>query len=45
MVNAMIDRIVVHEPNVSYGKNRTQEIEIFFVGVGRVDITQEQEQP
>ena len=49
MVNAMIDRIVVHEPNVSYGKKRTQEVEIFFVGVGKVDIVQgqvlEQEQP
>jgi hypothetical protein len=40
MVNAMIERIIVHEPSVAYSKNRTQEVEIFFVGVGRVDTGQ-----
>jgi Site-specific recombinases, DNA invertase Pin homologs len=42
MVNAMIDRIIVHEPTVAYGSNRTQEVEIFFTGVGKVDMPQEQ---
>jgi len=36
MVNAMIDKIIVHKPDVSYGKNRTQKVEIFFVGVGSI---------
>ena len=37
MVNAMINRIIVHEPEVAYGKNRTQRVEILFNGVGKVD--------
>jgi hypothetical protein len=39
MVNALIDKIVVYEPEVAHGKNRTQRVEILFIGVGRVDPT------
>ena len=43
MVNAMIDKIIVHEPEVAYGRNRTQRVEILFSGVGRVDTPQKQD--
>jgi len=42
MVNAMIDKIIVHEPIVAYGKNRTQRVEILFSGVGKIEQTHEQ---
>ena len=42
MVNALIDKIVVYEPEIAYGNNRSQKVEIFYNGVGVID-TQEQE--
>jgi DNA invertase Pin-like site-specific DNA recombinase len=44
MVNAMIDKIIVYEPEVAYGKNRTQRVEILFSGVGKIEPTLEQRQ-
>ena len=42
MVTALIDKIVVYEPEIAYGNNRSQKVEIFYNGIGVID-TQEQE--
>ena len=36
MANALLDRIIIYEPEVAYGKNRTQRVKILYRGVGEV---------
>ncbi len=38
MLHDLIDKVVVHEPNGGKGKNRSQEIEIFFNFIGKFDL-------
>lgn len=45
IVNALIDKIVVYMPEVAYGNNRTQRVEILYNGVGVIDIAEENISP
>jgi hypothetical protein len=45
ILNALIDKIVVHEPEIAYGNSRTQKVEIFYIGVGTINTEQETAPP